>query len=135
MKTIKTANGIKKIEDWNAHLVPIQLRSILQEHRSILIDKLIQGGLQAYIDYTFSMKAAPKLMEQIKDALTTLKHDGIDSVTYAPMFDAVLHNDFTMLDNALFYSEINTIIKSTLFQPQLFPETQHVLFNGMSRDN
>lgn len=97
MKTIKTANGVKKIEDWNQHLVPIQLRTILQEHRAALVDKLVQGGLGAYIDYTFCMKAAPKLMEQIKDSLSVLKHDGIDSILYAPMFDAVLKNDFTTL--------------------------------------
>ena len=128
MKTIKTANGVKKIEDWNLHLVPLQLRTILQEHRATLIDKLLQGGLSAYIDYTFSMKAAPKLMEQIKDSLNLLKHDGIDSIVYAPMFDAVLKNEFTSLDNTLFYREINQVIKATLFQPQLFPETQHTFF-------
>ena len=128
MKTIKTANGVKKIEDWNQHLVPIQLRTILQEHRATLVDKLIHGGLGAYIDYTFCMKAAPKLMEQIKDSLSVLKHDGIDSILYAPMFDAVLKNDFTTLDNALFYTEINQVIKATLFQPQLFPETQQTFF-------
>ena len=74
------------------------------------------------------MKAAPKLMEQIKDSLSLLKHDGIDSMVYTPMFDAVLKNEFTALDNTLFYSEINQVIKATLFQPQLFPETQHTFF-------
>lgn len=128
MKTVKTANGVKKIEDWNSHLVPIQLRTILQEHRATLVDKLINGGLAAYIDYKFAMKAAPKLMEQIKDSLMLLKHDGIDSVVYASTFDAVLKNEYTALDNALFYMEIDQVIKATLFQPQLFPETQQTFF-------
>ena len=128
MKTIRTANGVKKIEDWNANLVPIQLRSILQEHRAVLIDKLIQGGLVAYIDYKFTMKAAPKLLEQIKDTLTLLKHDGIDILVYASIFDAVLKNEFTTLDNTLFYIEIDQTIKATLFQPRLFMETQQTFF-------
>ena len=128
MKTIKTANGIKKIEDWNLHLVPIQLRMILQEHRAALVDKLINGGLGAYIDYKFAMKAAPKLMEQIKEALNVLKHDGIDVMAYASTFDMVMKNEFTALDNALFYLEIDQVIKATLFQPRLFPETQQTFY-------
>ena len=128
MKTIKTANGIKKIEDWNVHLVPIQLRMILQEHRSALVDKLINGGLGAYIDYKFAIKAAPRLVEQIKDSLNVLKHEGVDVSAHASTFDMVFKNEFTALDNAPFYLEIDRVIKATLFQPRLFPETQQTFF-------
>ncbi len=128
MKTVKTANGFKKIDDKNMDLVSIQLRTILQEHRATLIDKLLQGGLSAYIDYTFNMKAAPSLIEQIKDGLHLLKHSGIDVAVYASTFDAVWKNEFTSLDNTLFGMEINQVIKSILFQPKLFPETQQLFF-------
>jgi hypothetical protein len=128
MKTVKTANGFKKIEDSNMDLVSIQLRTILQEHRATLINKLLQGTLDAYIDRTFNMKAAPVLSERINNALHLLKHSGIDVAVYTSIFDAVSKNDFTSLDNTLFYSEIDQVIKSTLFQPQFFPETQRHFF-------
>lgn len=124
MKTIKTANGMKKIEDWNANLVPIQLRTILQEHRATLVDKLMNGGLGAYIDYKFATRATSQQHDQIRVALSTLRNDGIDISTYGSIFAAVEKNEFTSLDNALFYAEIDATIKATLFQPRLFPETQ-----------
>jgi len=124
MKTVKTANGIKKIEDWNMNLVPIQLRTILQEHRATLVDKLMSGGLNAYIDYKFATRATVKQHDQIKAALSTLRDDGIDISLYGSIFAAVEKNEFTNLDNALFYAEIESTIKAALFQPRLFPETQ-----------
>ena len=124
MKTVKTANGIKKIEDWNLNLVPIQLRTILQEHRATLVDKLMNGGLIAYMDYKFATRATPQQYDQIKAALSVLRIDGIDISTYGSIFAAVEKNEFTNLDNALFYAEIDATIKAILFQPRLFPETQ-----------
>jgi hypothetical protein len=128
MKTIKTANGIKKIEDWNHHLVSIQLRTILQEHRATLIEKLISGGLETYIDYKFSMKASSTELERIKEGLDVLKHDGIEITTYGSIFLAVSENDFTTVDNALFYAEIDSRIKATLYEPRLFSGTQPLFF-------
>jgi hypothetical protein len=128
MKTVKTANGIKKIEDGHQQLVPIQLRTILQEHRATLIDKLLSGGLDAYIDYKFSMKASPKEMERIKDSLDVLKHDGIDILAYGSIFQAVMSHDFTTLDNSLFYAEIDQAIKVILHEPRLFNGPQQLFF-------
>ena len=124
MKTVKTANGIRKIEDWNMNLVPLQLRTILQEHRATLVDKLMNGGLSAYIDYKFATRATPKQHDQISAALATLRNEGLDISTYGSIFAAVEKNEFTNLDNALFYAEIDAAIKATLFQPRLFPDTQ-----------
>lgn len=128
MKTVKTANGVRKIEDWDQHLIPLQLRTILQEHRSTLVNKLIAGGLAAYIDYKFAIKALPKQLEQITEALEVLRHDGIDISIYGVIFEMVLRNEFTNLDNALFYMEIDKTIKAILFQPRLFNETQQAFF-------
>lgn len=128
MKTVKTANGVKRIEDWNFYLVPIQLRTILQEHRATLIDKLISGGLEAYIDYKFCVKTLPDQAREIREKLEMLRNDGIDMALYGSIFDEVERSEFTNLGNGLFYIEIDKTIKQVLFQPQLFIETQQTFF-------
>jgi hypothetical protein len=126
MKMVKTANGIKKIDDWNPDLIPGQLKPILQQHRATLVNKLIQGELNTYIDYKFSSRASVGQLEKIRNSLDLLKDDGIDPVLYSPIFQAVLHNDFTNLDNALFYREIDATISTRLLRPHTFEKGQHM---------
>ena len=128
MKTVKTANGVRKIEDRDTTLVPIQLRSILQEHRSTLVSRLLNGGLEAYIDYKFATKADIKQLVLIKNNLDTLKNSGINSDVYAPIFNKVQDHEFIVLDNVIFYSEIDRTIQETLFQPRLFKERNQLYF-------
>ncbi|HEY3404433.1 MAG TPA: hypothetical protein VGK59_13685 [Ohtaekwangia sp.] len=128
MKTVKTANGVKKIEDTDGSLVPLQLRSILQEHRTVLVNRLLNGGLEAYIDYKFATKAEAKQLEQIKNNLDTLKNSGINSDVYAPIFNKVQQHEFITLENVIFYNEIDRTIKETLFQPRLFRERNQLYF-------
>jgi hypothetical protein len=128
MKTVKTANGIKKIEDWNYDLVPLQLRSILQEHRSTLITRLIQGGVESYIDYKFNKKIQHQQLTKIINDLESLKRSGIDIDTYEPIFQDVLDREYTALTNALFYAEIDRTIQETLQQSNLFTDRNHFYF-------
>ncbi|MBT1685820.1 hypothetical protein [Dawidia soli] len=128
MKMVKTANGIKKIDDWNPDLIPGQLKPILQQHRATLVNKLIHGGLATYIDYKFSSKATAGQLEKIRNSLDLLKNDGIDPVLYHPMIQAVLNNDFTTLDNALFYREIDATISARLLRQHTFEKGQHFFF-------
>ena len=124
MKTVKTANGFKKIEDGNLDLVPVQLRIILQEHRATLINKLCVD-LETYLDYKFNMKISLKKLDSLKLSLENLKNSGIDIIKYAMVFDTVLKNEFTFLDNSLFYNEIDSIIRSNIMiDQQLFMEGQ-----------
>lgn len=129
MKAIKTAAGMKKIRDEDTNQVPFQLKMILQEHRLVLINKLITGDLASYIDYKFSAKALPSQIEKIKDALENLKHSDIDLEFYQSVFEAVKHNEFTSLNNTVFYAEIDSTIKTVLFQPDLFSEVRQPSFN------
>lgn len=128
MKTVKTANGIKKIEDWNLDLVPLQLRYILQDHRATLIDKLLHGGLVTYIDYKFAIKTTAKTQEVIKQKLNELKQSGVDVLLYHSIFELVLNNEYTALHNTLFYEEIDLVIKTNLFQNQLINERTQLYF-------
>src|SRR5690349_12934181 len=102
MKTIKTATGIKKIQDTDVHFVSIQLRSLLQDHRAVLIDKMI-AGLESYLDYKFNKKADLKTLDRLKFRLNELKKSGIDIDTYKPIFQAVDRHEYTNIGNAMFY--------------------------------
>jgi hypothetical protein len=128
MKTVKTANGVRRIEDWNRHLVPIQLRTILQEHRATLIDKLIVGGLEAYIDYKFCVKTIPDQGRDIRESLQQLKEEGIDMALYGSIFDEIERRECIHLANGLFYIEIDRAIRNILFQPKLFSGMQQTFF-------
>jgi len=119
MKTIKTATGIKKIQDTDVHFVSIQLRSILQDHRATLIDKMI-GGLESYIDYKFNKRTDLKTLDRLKYRLNELKKSGIDMATYKPIFQTVEKHEFTSIGNAMFYEEIDSLLKEDLMQPDLF---------------
>jgi len=119
MKTIKTATGIKKIQDTDVHFVSIQLRSLLQDHRVVLIDKMT-GGLESYIDYKFNKKADLKTLDRLKFRLNELKKSGIDMDTYKSIFQTVEQHEYTNIGNVLFYEEIDAILKEDLMQPDLF---------------
>jgi hypothetical protein len=120
MKTIKTVNGMKKIDETNVNLVSIQLRTILQDHRATLIDKLIAGGIETYVDYKFNIKISPKKIQTLKLNLENLKDSGIDPEHYSSIYEAVAKNDFVSLDNSIFYNEIDLNLKGYVFDPKLF---------------
>jgi len=120
MKTIKTVNGIKKIDETNVNLISIQLRTILQDHRATLIDKLISGGIETYVDYKFNIKISPKKIQTLKLNLENLKDAGIDPQRYRSIYEAVAKSDFVSLDNTIFYNEIDFTLKGYVFDPTLF---------------
>ena len=134
MKTVKTVNGIKKIEDWDKGIIRVQLRTILQDHRKALIEKLILGGLEVYIDYKLGEKITHKQLQLLKLKLDELSNSGIDIEVYRPVFEAVLANDFTSLDNAIFYGEIDRLINANLFQSELFHEGRQVFFKDLENE-
>jgi hypothetical protein len=124
MKTVKTVNGVKRISDWD---IPIQLSTILQEHRTTLIDKLLID-LGAYIDYKFSAKATSKQLHEMRLQLDALKKSGIDTDRYRPVFESVISNETTVLNNLLFYGEIDNRLKETLSQLPRVNEVGYVVF-------
>ena len=124
MKTVKTVMGMKRIEVNSS--ISSQLRTILQEHRSVLIDKLIAGSLASYIDYKFNAKASVHQLREITNRLEELKASRIDQSAYITIFETVEQSDFTNLDNRIFYNEIDWIIQSKLFQPEFFKEPKQI---------
>jgi hypothetical protein len=127
MKTIKTATGVKKIQDSDEQFVSIQLRSLLQDHRALLIDKMMKG-LESYIDYKFQRKPDLKMMDRLKHRLNELKKSGIDMETYKPIFQTVMKHEFTTIGNAMFYEEIDALLKEDLMQSDLFSDGRRGVF-------
>lgn len=127
MKTVKTILGTKKIEDGDEHLVSLQLRSLLQDHRALLIDKMLKG-LENYMDYKFRFKPDLKMMDRIKHRLNELKKSGIDFQTYEPIFQTVAKHEYTSIGNAMFYEEIDGILKEELLQSDLYSDGRRGVF-------
>jgi hypothetical protein len=128
MKTVKTVMGFRKIDPAGG-AVAAQLENLLQEHRATLIDKLVTGDLAGYIDYKLSLKATPYQVRDIATRLEEIKTTRIDRAHYRLIFEAVERNDFTSLDNRLFYNEIDSVITVKLVQPELFHEGRQVFFH------
>lgn len=120
MKTIKTGTGLKRIEDQDPEFISLQLRVILQEHRTNLIDALISSGLDRYIDYKFNRKVSGTLLDQLKTRLVSIKNGGISMIRYQPLLDSVMKYDFVQLTNTLFFEEIDTKLRERLAQKELF---------------
>lgn len=118
MKTVRTILGNKKIGEQDQHLVMIQLRDILDAHRSALINRLV-ADLPSYIDYKFKVKVNAKELEVIKDKLSYLKNSSVDMDKYKFIFDSVLSNDTTYVDAGPFYKEIDDSISIYLNDSQL----------------
>jgi hypothetical protein len=113
MKQIKTINGIKVIDDWSMDLVPVQLQDILEEHRAVLISKLVKG-LNTYIASKFKQRPDELQLERIKEHLFRLSHSKINLDNYNRILEKVLNNENVHLDSELFYIEIDSVINSHL---------------------
>jgi hypothetical protein len=127
MKTIKTTSGIQHIEDRGHQFNSLQVRTILQTHRENLINNILMGGLSRYIDYKFNRDASQLQYLQIKTKLENLQLSGINMHRYESIFNAVNKYDFVDVGNAIFYIEIDEVIKKCLSQVELFaPERRGV---------
>jgi hypothetical protein len=113
MKTIKTVSGIRKIDNWDDNLIPVQLAEILHEHRSGLITKLLTG-LGYYIKYKLQFKVTPSELQEVKEQLYYVKLSGVDMNHYESILEEVLTKDSVVLDPTPFYQEIDDAIKSKL---------------------
>ena len=118
MKTVKTVLGTKKIEDKDYHVALLQLREILDAHRSTLINRLI-SDLPAYIDYKFKTKVTSKQLETIKEKLSFLKNSSVDMDKYGFILQNVMSHETTYVTTAPFYQEIDDNISWYLNESQL----------------
>ena len=133
MKTVRTTSGTRKIEDWNANLIPLQLRDILQDQRKTLIDRLLnENGLQVYVDHKMGLKMTSAQNGKVRGGLGRLMNAGIDIDNYLPVLEMVLQNENTYIDSAFFYKEIDSCIRRSMQESQLtLPHMEIASFDGM----
>jgi hypothetical protein len=118
MKSLKTANGVRRIEDSDVNVTLFKLREILHEHRSTLIARIVADPL-AYTEYRFNCRPAAKQLENIKYRLLGLKETVLDLERYDSVVQHVLAHDVTSLNAEPFFKEIDVHINLELNAPQL----------------
>lgn len=118
MRTVKTANGIKKIEECAAPVALLKIREILTDHRNTLINRLILD-IPAYIGYRFNAKPSKEQLQSITEKLYSLKHSPIDPDKYDSLIQTILSSNSTHLGGEIFYKEIDTLIHWELNHNQM----------------
>jgi hypothetical protein len=118
MKKVKIANGIKRIDDSDTNATLFRLRDVLNEHRGILITRLV-SDLASYIDYKFNAKPNAKQLEEIKDNLYALKNSVLDLDRYNDIIEHFFSHDMTHIGSEPFLKEIDENINSALNHSQL----------------
>ena len=118
MKRIRIASGIKRFEDSDMSAALFRLRDILNEHRNVLITRLI-SDLGTYIDYKFKMKATVRQLDSVRESLQALKNSVLDLQRYNEIVDHCLHNELTHVGTEPFMNEIDETISNVLNIPQL----------------
>ena len=118
MKTIKTAAGVRRIEDTGDYVTLFKLREILSEHRRILITRIIAEP-NAYLDYKFQKRLAGQPLKSLVAKLTDLGNASIDLDKYESILKDFEHQQNVVVSNALFYQEIDEVIYEELNSSQL----------------
>jgi hypothetical protein len=117
-RTIRIANGAKRIELGNENMVMLQVGEVLREHRQILINSML-SDLANYIDYKFSTSASKDQLHQIKLRLIDLRNSPLNLARYSDIIADVLTNETTYVKSEPFYHEINEVIGLELNPSQL----------------
>ena len=120
MKTIKTTFGNKTIHTVELFMLGSHIRKIISDHRAKLIDALLQNELNTYIDYTFNMKLDNVDLRAARHRLHTLKENEIGGQVYSSVYNRAVKYDYVVLNNTMFYEEIDAAILSGLNQRDLF---------------
>lgn len=111
MKTVRTVNGVSRIEDapgsqqYNDALV-----SILIAHRDTLIKRML-GNLEVYMDYKFHIKPPREKMNVIRDRLANMKGYNVSSAYHDAVLKEIGTRDHVYIGTGQFYEEIDKEIE------------------------
>ncbi|HEY0656538.1 MAG TPA: hypothetical protein VGD65_25570 [Chryseosolibacter sp.] len=106
MKTLRTLQGIRRIEDSDPNVMLLKVRQILDEQRNNLITRLV-SDLASYIDYKFRVRPDARQLEAIREKLFSLRNSGLDLERYDTILQHVMDHDSTYLTAEPFYKEID----------------------------
>ncbi len=118
MKTIRTALGVRKIEDRDQHLALLELRDLLDAHRNMLITRLL-ADLPTYLDYKFCARVSRKDLEILKEKIAFMRNASVDMGKYDFIYQHMLANDLTYVPAEPFYKEIDESIDWFLNSSQM----------------
>src|SRR5262245_38682918 len=104
MKTIKTVNGVARIDDTDPQSKRYndQVVTILNAHRDVLIKRLL-SDLEIYLLYRFNIKATKEQVNSVKDELHRMQDHNIDQARYATLFNELEANQQLYVGTSKFY--------------------------------
>jgi len=124
MKTIKSALlGAKNIIDTNPAVIEIQLKEILREHRTLIINRIL-GDISTYIDYKFQVRPTRELVLKVHDLLIARKNEKIDITNYSAILEMVNTRAVVHLTNEPFFREIDSYLGEHLTQLSATPTAE-----------
>lgn len=103
MKSVRTVNGVTRIGD---AIQEDLLVEILNAHRDTLIKRILVN-LDVYLSYRFNLKPSKEKMDNIKDALISMKSGSIDRNRHAALFTEIKAKDHLYVGTAKFYEDID----------------------------
>jgi hypothetical protein len=118
MKTIRTAGGIRKIDELGDHIAIFKIREILTEHRKTLIGR-ITSDPNAYLEYKFQKRLTGKALALLTASLTEMANSPVDLDRYESVVKEIGERDMIVLNNALFYQDIDERLYELLNPAQL----------------
>lgn len=114
MKTVKSALiGAKQIASTDEMGILRELKAVLEKHRAIIIDHLLKD-VSTYVIYKLGVKPTPNELQQLKQNLVDLQKSPANLLNYESICRAVMNRALVHLDNAPFYAEIDSVVKSVL---------------------
>ena len=110
MKTIEsTLVGQKFITARNKAVRLFQVKQILNQHRDLLIDKLI-NDIPYYLAFKYHARANDNELAQIKSKLIDLQKRDLDLTNYASIVEEIKRKSLVKLNNQEFYKEIDQLL-------------------------
>lgn len=118
MKIIKSRLlGTRLVRARDLNIQIFQIRSVLSEHRSALLDRIL-SDLTTYVDYKFHQTLRRPDLTELGQKLLTLKTRDVEMEFYEPILKHLQKKDEITLTNDCFFLEIDELIRVNL-NPQL----------------
>lgn len=118
MKIIKSRLlGTRLVRARDLNIQIFQIRSVLSEHRSALLDRIL-SDLATYVDYKFHQSLRRSDVVALAQKLIPLKGRDVDMEFYEPVVKQLQRKDEITLTNDCFFLEIDEVIRMNL-NPQL----------------
>lgn len=118
MKVIKSRLvGTRLIRARDLNIQIFQIRSVLSQHRSALLDRIL-SDLATYVDYKFRQSLRRSDVMELAQKLLPLKGRDVEMEFYEPVLKQLQKKDEITLTNDCFFLEIDEQIRMNL-NPQL----------------